>query len=184
MDFYSIFKFLHVAAAMAWVGGGVTIFAMAMFADRAKDDAEMMRILGSIGMMANRWFVPSSLATLVSGIVMAFLGGLWGELWVILGLVGFAATFATGHFVLRIKAMAAGQLMAEGKLVEAAAVGRKLMQIAKFDYVMLFVVVADMVLKPHWTDFVTLGGLAAALAAAAYFFLALNPKPATVQPAQ
>ena len=47
MDFYSIFKFLHVVAAMAWVGGGVTIFAMAIFAERAKDDAEMMRILGS-----------------------------------------------------------------------------------------------------------------------------------------
>jgi uncharacterized membrane protein len=181
MDFYSIFKFLHIAAAMAWIGGGVTIFAMAIFAERARDDAEMMRILGSVGMMANRWFVPSSLATLILGIVMAFLGGLWGELWIILGLVGFAATFATGHFVLRVKAMAAGQLMAEGKIDEAAALGRKLIQISKFDYTMLFLVVADMVFKPGWTDFVTLGTLAAVLAAAGYLFLAGGLKPVPIQ---
>jgi uncharacterized membrane protein len=184
MDFYSIVKFLHIAAAMAWIGGGVTIFAMAIFADRAKDDAEMMRILGSVGMMATRWFVPSSLATLVLGIVMAFLGGLWGELWVILGLAGFAATFLTGHFVLRIKAMAAGQLMAEGKVAEAAVVGRRLMQVAKFDYVMLFVVVADMVFRPGWTDFATLGAFALVLVAAGYFFLGSGLRPAPMQAAE
>lgn len=100
MDIYTIFKFLHVAAAIAWVGGGVTLFAMGIFAERARDDAEMMRVLGSVGVMAMRWFMPSSLLTLVFGIVAAFAGGLWGELWVILGLVGFAATFVTGHFVL------------------------------------------------------------------------------------
>lgn len=183
MDLYSIFKFLHIAAAMAWIGGGVTLFAMGIFAERAKDDAEMMRILGSVGTMAMRWFMPSSLLTLAFGIVMAFLGNLWGELWVLLGLAGFAATFLTGHFVLRVKAMSAGQLMAEGKLVEAAAVGRRLMQIAKFDYVMLFAVVADMVLKPHWTDFVTLGVLAAVLAAGAYFFLYGGLKSAQMQAA-
>jgi uncharacterized membrane protein len=179
MDAYSIFKFLHIAAAMAWVGGGVTIFAMAIFAERAKDDAELMRILGSIGILANRWFVPSSLLTLVFGIVMAFLGGLWGELWVILGLAGFAATFVTGHFVARVKAMKAGQLMGEGKLAEAAAVGRQLMQVAKFDYTMLFLVVADMVFKPHWTDYLTLGIFGAVLVVAAVIFLpgARNPAP-------
>lgn len=184
MDFYSIFKFLHVAAAMAWVGGGVTIFAMAIFAERARDDAEMMRILGSVGMMAQRWFIPSSLLTLVFGIVMTLLGGLWTELWVLLGLVGFAATFCAGHFVLRIKAMEAGKLMAEGRFAEAAVIGRRLIQISKFDYAMLFLVTADMVLKPHWTDYVTLGVFATVLAVAAYVFLVGGPKPAQMQAAQ
>ncbi|MDB5541375.1 MAG: putative integral rane protein [Devosia sp.] len=172
MDLYTIFKFLHVAAAMAWIGGGVTLFAMGMFAASRKDEAEMMHVLGSVGFMANRWFVPASLATLVFGIAMATLGGLWGQAWVVLGLLGFAATFCTGHFVLRIKAMEAGALMGEDRVSEAAAVGRKLMQVAKFDYAMLFTVVALMVFKPAWTDFVTLGLAAAVLLAAGWFFLA------------
>jgi uncharacterized membrane protein len=184
MDFYSIFKFLHVVAAMAWVGGGVTIFAMAIFAERAKDDAEMMRIMGSVGMMAMRWFMPSSLLTLIFGFVMTFLGGLWTELWVLLGLVGFAATFCTGHFVLRIKAMEAGKLMQEGRVAEAAVVGKRLLQVSKFDYTMLFLVVADMVFKPHWTDYVTLGAFATVLVAAAYLFLLGGSKRAEMQAAE
>ena len=171
MDLYLIFKFLHVASAIAWIGGGVTLFAMCMFAASRKDDGEMMRILGGFGFMANRWFVPSSLLTLMFGIIMAFLGNLWGDAWVVLGLVGFAATFTIGHFVLRIKAMAAGGLMAEGKVTEAAGVGRKLIQVAKFDYTMLFTVVALMVLKPTWADIGELAVLAAILAAAAALFL-------------
>ena len=171
MDLFTVFKFLHVAAAMAWLGGGVTLFAMGMFAASRQDDAEMMRILGSVGFMANRWFVPASLVTLVCGIVMATLGNLWGDAWVVLGLIGFAATFLTGHFVLRIKAMEAGRLMAEGQIAEAANTGRKLMQVAKFDYTMLFTVVAVMVFKPGWGDLVLLGLFALVLAGAAALFL-------------
>jgi len=171
LDLYLIFKFLHVAAAIAWIGGGVTLFAMGMFAASRKDDAEMMRVLGGVGFMANRWFVPSSLATLVCGIVMATLGNLWGDAWVVLGLVGFAGTFLTGHFVLRVKAIEAGRLMGEGRVAEAALVGRKLMQVAKFDYTMLFTVVAIMVAKPVWSDLVTLGVMGLVLAVAAGLFL-------------
>lgn len=79
--------------------------------------------------------------------------------------------------------MEAGRLMAEGKLAEAALVGRQLMQVAKFDYVMLFVVVADMVFKPYWTDFVALGVFAVVLGAAAYFFLGSGLRTAPVQAA-
>ena len=183
MDFYSIIKFFHIASAMAWIGGGVTLFAIGIFAERAKDDAQMMRVLGMVGMMANRWFLPASALTLVFGIVMAFLGGLWSELWILLALAGFAGTFATGHFVLRVKAIEAGKLMAEGKVAEAADIGRKLIKVAKFDYVMLFTVVADMVLRPDWTDFLTLGLFAIVLAAAAYFFLGIGLKTAEAQPA-
>lgn len=181
MDFYTIFKFLHVVAAMAWVGGGVTLFAMVIFAERAKDDAEMMRLLGTVGMMGNRWFLPASLLTLVFGIITTTLGGLWAELWVVLGLVGLAASFLTGHFVLRVKAMAAGKFMAEGNLSQAAGIGRKLICVAKFDYVMLFLIVADMVLRPEWTDFLTLGLFVAVLAVSAWFFLGVGAKSAEAQ---
>jgi len=172
MDLYTLFKFLHVAAAIAWIGGGVTLFAMSIFAASRNDDAEMMHILGSVGFMANRWFVPASLATLVCGIVMATLGHLWVDAWIVLGLAGFAGTFLTGHFVLRIKAMEAGKLMGDGRVAEAALVGRKLMQVAKFDYTMLFTVVALMVFKPGWGDLLELGLFVIVLAGAAFVFLA------------
>ena len=57
---------------------------------------------------------------------------------------------------------------------------RKLLQVAKFDYTMLFMVVADMVLKPSWTDFVSLGFIVLVLAAGVFFFLlnGLRSEPA------
>lgn len=183
MDVYSIFKFLHVAAAMAWVGGGVTLFAMVLFAERAKDDAEMMRILGSVGLMGIRWFLPASALTLLFGLVMAFVGNLWTEAFVVIGLAGLFGSFLVGHFVLRVRGMAVGALMAEGRLAEAMVEGRRVISVAKFDYVMLFVVVAVMVLRPAWSDLVTLGSLAAVLAVAAAVFLLPGTRRSPMSPA-
>lgn len=183
MELFAIFKFLHVVAAMAWVGGGVTLFALVLFAERAKDDAEMMRLLGVVGTMGVRWFLPASALTLLFGLVMTFLGGLWTEAWIVLGLAGLVASFLIGHFVLRVKAIEAGRLMAEGRVAEAAAFGRGILGVAKFDYVMLFSIVALMVLRPGWTDFAALGVIAAVLAGAGYFFLAAGMKPAATQAA-
>ncbi len=171
MDIYTIFKFLHIVGAIAWIGGGVTLCAMGIFAERARNGEEMLRVLGGIGHMANRWFMPASLLTFICGIVMVVVYNLWSEAWIVLGLVGFFASFATGHFVLRLRAMAVKKHADAGNIPAAIAEGRKLLDVAKFDYVMLFMVVADMVLKPSWTDFVSLGFLAAVLAAAGWFFL-------------
>ncbi len=183
MDLFSIVKFLHVAAAMAWVGGGVTLFALVMFAKRARNEAEMMRLLGSVGGMGVLWFLPASALTLAFGLVMTFLGNLWTELWIVLGLAGLFASFLLGHFVLRVKAIEAGRLMGEGNLPAAAAVGRSILGIAKFDYVVLFTVVADMVLRPRWHDVLTVGVFAVVLAAAAWMFLAPALRSARAQPA-
>lgn len=171
MDAYLVFKFLHVLAAMAWIGGGVTLAVMGIMADRRRDEAEVVRIINSVGLLGVRWFMPSALLTLVLGIVVTTLGGLWGELWVVLGLVGFAATFVTGHFVLRPQAEAAARLAREGHVSEAAGAGRKLLRVSKFDYTMLILVVADMVLKPVWTDYATLAAMAVVLVAGALAFL-------------
>jgi hypothetical protein len=63
---------------------------------------------------------------------------------------------------------------------DAVAVGHELLQLSKFDYAMLFVVVADMVFKPVASDWPVLLLMALALAAAGVVFLApvLRPRPA------
>src|SRR4051812_38664944 len=101
VDWYSIFKFLHVAAAVCWVGGGVILMYQGLLAERAKDTEAQMVVVKQTAALAMTWFIPSSLATVVLGIIVATLGGQWGQAWVILGLLGFAATFSTGNFVIR-----------------------------------------------------------------------------------
>lgn len=181
MDWYAIFKFLHVASAVCWVGGGVVLMYQGALAERARDTEAQMVVVKQTAALALTWFMPSSLATVVFGLVVATLGGLWGEAWVILGLIGFAATFSTGNFVIRPAADEIAKNEKEGRRDIAASYGAKLLKVAKFDYVMLFTVIADMVLKPAWSDVWPLAVMALVLAVGAALFLvpALTAKTAT-----
>ena len=182
MDFYSVFKFLHVVCAIAWVGGGMTLLANSIFAIRAKGEMETLRTLEVMDGLAKTWFIPASMLTLVFGAITTTFGGLWTDPWVLLGLAGFASTFITGMVVFEPVGKQIGQLVAAGNMDEALAKGRFLMRVAKFDYTVMLVVIADMVLKPYWSDYAILGTFAAALVAGAYFFL-LNGKLGASQPA-
>jgi len=180
MDWYSIFKFLHVAAAVCWVGGGVVLMFLGVVASRAKDENAQMTVIKQTAGLATNWFIPTSMGTLIFGIVTATVGGMWDDAWVILGLLGFAATFSTGFFIIRPAADAIAAAETAGKRDVALANAGKLLQVARFDYVMLFTVIADMVFKPLWSDVVLLVIMALVLAAGFAVFLlpALQQKPA------
>ena len=120
---YTFVKYIHILGAIAWIGGGLTLCVLGIIAANSNDDAAMLGALNNVGILANRWFVPASLITLVCGIAMAFLGNLWGDGWVVLGLVGFFATFATGHFGLRPLAMKTAAIAQRGDFASAAVEG-------------------------------------------------------------
>jgi hypothetical protein len=173
MDFYTVFKFLHVLTAIAWVGGGLTLIAGSVLAERAEGETALFKILDIMNVLGKSWFVPTSFLTVVFGAVAATFGGLWGEFWVILGLAAFASTFFTGLLVLEPTGRRLAGYVADGRIDEALAAGRKMMRIARFDYTIMFVIVLDMVFKPGWTDFVVIAVMALIVAAGAIAFLGL-----------
>jgi hypothetical protein len=142
-----------------------------LLAGRAKNEDAQMTIIRQTAGLAMNWFIPASLGTVIFGAVTATLGNMWSDAWVILGLLGFAATFATGNFLIRPAADAIAKAESEGRRAEALASGNRMLQVAKFDYVMLFTVIADMVFKPQWSDVVLLVVMAVVLAAGAALFL-------------
>lgn len=171
MDFYTIFKFLHVLAAMAWFGGGAVMLLQGILALRAGDNESLMRVTGSLGSLAMLWFLPASGLTLLFGLITVLLGNLWGEAWVILGLLGALASFVGGHFFLRPMGEKAAQLIADGKLSEAAVFGNRMIRLALADYASIIAIVALMVLKPNWTDILALVVIYGALGVAAFLIL-------------
>jgi len=178
MDLYAVFKFLHILTAVAWVGGGVTLLVGSVLAQRAEGDAALFRFLDLMNLLGKTWFVPASFLTVVFGAIAATFGGMWGEFWVLLGLAGFASTFFTGLLILEPTGRRLGGLIAEGREAEALAQGRRLMQVGRFDYTVMFVVILDMVFKPGWTDFVTIALMALIVAAGAVVFLGLGQRDA------
>lgn len=181
MTAYDIFKLLHVLTAIAWVGGGGALLFSSIIARRAKDNATLFGTLGVMNALGKTWFIPASLLTVVFGAIATTLGGLWGEFWVVLGLAGFAATFLTGMFLIEPTGLRIGAAIGRGETDAALAASTRLLTVVKFDYTVMFVVVADMVLKPAWSDIAVIAAFAVILIAGAAIFLvpALSMKPAT-----
>ena len=180
MDFYSVFKLLHVLCAIAWVGGGLTLMAASILASRANNDAGLMSGLDVMNRLGKTWFVPASLLTVVFGAVTATFGGMWTEPWVILGLAGFASTFLTGLLLIEPEGRKIGGLIEAGDMAGAVVQGKRLLTIGQFDYCVMIAVIIDMVMKPGPTDFVVLAVMAAIVVAGGIFFLrpALERTPA------
>ena len=172
MDWYTIVKFLHVASAVIWIGGAFIMEMLGACAERSKSDTELVAVVLQVAWAGERIYVPASIATLIFGVTAATLGGLWGSLWVILGLVGVAITIGLGIAVLtpRAKKAEAGN-KAGGATPAVVAISREILTIAKFDMVLLFTVIADMVLKPQVGDWALLVVMAVVLIAAAAVWL-------------
>lgn len=148
---YALFKFLHVAGAVLWVGGGLSLTIYALRAERAQDPAEMAMIARQAAFLGERVFAPIGLLVLGMGIAMVVNLDLdWGTSWIVAGLTGYAITFLTGLLVLGPQAKRIGKLI-ETKGAHAAetrAAIRRILLIARVDEGVLLLVVAVMVLKP------------------------------------
>jgi uncharacterized membrane protein len=172
MDWYSISKFLHIVSATIWLGGGLGMTLLAIRADRAGDDADLVKVIQNVVYLTPRFIIPASLSTLVFGVVMVLLGHRFADLWIVLGLAGFAVTFGIGVGLIKpVTDRLAGIIAQEGLTPAAIAQAKRLLQIVKFDMVLLYSIVGIMVLKPTPDDTGLLAILAVILCAAAVAFL-------------
>lgn len=164
MDAYSLAKLLHLVAASFWIGGGVAMILLGLAASRARDDQRLVQVVLQVVWLSERFFIPSSILTVIFGATMVWFAHSFDDLWIVLGLGGFALTFVTGVFI--IKPMAekvAATFAAEGASAAAAALSRRILRTAIFDYTAILLVVVVMVLKPDATDLGTLTTLAVIL---------------------
>lgn len=183
MDRYELLKFLHVAAAIVWLGSGLFLQALVYRANQTRDRAFMMSLSGSAEWMARRIFIPASLAVLLLGIVIVLDSG-WqfDELWILVGLAGSVLSFLVGIGLIEPEGKRIGQLIAQHGPDSApvAASLRKINTISRVELVILYVVAADMVVKPTTDDTGSLlvGALIVAAAVAAGVWL-LRSQPAS-----
>lgn len=173
MDVYTALKFLHIAFAIAWLGGALTMVLLGFLAERAQDEAQLMTVVDQVVTVAHKVFIPSTGLVLIFGLLMVWTGGLaWTDAWIVLGLLGILVTGGLGARVLTPLAEQAKALASTpGKQPEAFVAARRLLAVAKFDMVMLFSIVLLMVAKPSWSDWPVLLVVAAVLVLAGLTFL-------------
>jgi uncharacterized membrane protein len=148
---YALFRVVHVVLAVFWVGGGLTLTALGLKAERSTDPTEMATLARQAAFTGERFFAPAGLIVLLMGIAMMINTNWgWGKFWVIAGLIGYAATFVTGIGFLSPMAKKIDELITEKgpTAPETQAAIQRILLIARIDIGVLLLVVADMVTKP------------------------------------
>ena len=149
---FGVFKLVHVAFAVFWVGGGLLLTVLALRAERANDPEDLATIARQATFAGEKLFAPASGIVLAMGIAMVINSPEFGfgTTFVIIGLVGFAISFVTGIGVLSPRAKRiVGLLESPGPTApETQAAIREILLIARIDVGVLLIVVADMLMKP------------------------------------
>jgi hypothetical protein len=157
MTSYDVFLFLHILSVILWVGAGTTLGLLWLHPDR-----ELRRRITPLGeWLGPRLFAPAALGALVFGLLLVHEGHwTFHPLFVQLGLAAFALSFVINAGV---RAPLSRKLADEPQRLE-----RVLSALSKFELSVLYLTVADMVLKPDGSDtaFIVVGAMILAATAA------------------
>ena len=150
MTWYEFWLFLHILAAMVWIGGGTAIQVFGILTKRAGDPAKSAFFAGNASIAVMWVFLPAALVVIVSGIGMTENRNWdWGEPFIVVGLLLWALVALTAFgFLGRAMGAAARQLEAEGPSPALGLRMRNLVWLSRGLLGLLVVIVFFMTIKP------------------------------------
>jgi uncharacterized membrane protein len=168
MSWFQVLLFVHVAMAVAWVGGAFMLLVLAFRYSQSDDRSRMASFGQDIEWVAQRVFTPASLTAFVTGVWMVvdsdFYG--FGDDWIVMGLLLYATTFLAGLLFLGPESKRIGQLAEQGS-PEAPPRILRLVFLGRLDVVLLFLIIYAMTIKPEFDSQAMLVGIVGALLAGA-----------------
>ena len=150
MTWYELWLFIHILAAMVWIGGAVAIQVFGILTKRAADPAKSAFFAQNVSFTVTRVLAPTALVVLFAGIALVENGDwewsapfvVWGLiLWVTVSLVAFG-------YLGRAIGRAGAQLVAEGPSPALALRMRNLVWLSRGLLLVLVVIAFIMVEKP------------------------------------
>jgi uncharacterized membrane protein len=150
VTWYELWLFLHISAAIVWIGGAVTVQVIAWLTKRANDPAQAAAFGRNTALVGIRVFAPSSAVVLATGLALTEEGNWdWSEPFIYLGLIGWAAVAGTAFlFLSRAMGRAGQRLATEGPSPALMAEVGRLLVLARVLVLVLFVIVFLMTVKP------------------------------------
>jgi len=151
MTRYELFKFLHIAGAIIWLGAGVGLAFLWRRLARAGDAGSLRAFEAQNSAMGKFLFGPATLLTLAFGVAMVVDSPIgFEEFWILIGFGGFIASgVAEGVFA----GPAGKRFMAAAEehgldSPTAQAARRRVSLAGNIELLILFAVVWAMVVKP------------------------------------
>lgn len=163
MDLLTALALLHIAASLVWVAGGAaTVLTGIARTARASADEQVAQ-LQSLTFLGIYFFFPAMILAVGSGLAMVYSSPAGWEPFAVLGLAGVAATLAYNALILHPTGRRAVAVAKERGTIAALVDLKRFSRLAKFDLALRASVVAVMVMKPDWQDYLALGVLAVLL---------------------
>ena len=149
---FNTLKFIHVLAAIGWVGGGAFIQVYATRVSKQNDPKKMSALAADLEVLGKTYFTPLSLAVIVAAVALVAYAPQWNftDTWILIGIIGYAATLVTGAGFIGPEAGRLSKLAAE-RPPEDPEIQRRIRRIfvvSRVDLVVLVIVILDMVVKP------------------------------------
>jgi len=143
MSRYSLLVSLHVASVIVWLGSGTTLAFVALYARRARNGVVLEQLGALVQWVALRVFAPAALAAFGFGVAAAHAGH-WPDLfWFHVGEAAFAFSFLLS-VAIRLPLLRRARRGA----LDSARLAQYLLAVALAESTVLYLAVADMVVKP------------------------------------
>ncbi len=151
-EVFNALKYVHILAAMIWLGTSIYLQFTATRLAKANDPERMAAFAKDTEYTGTHLIMPSTILLLLMGIALVAYSPVYAftDTWILLAFAAYAATFVTGAFVIGPTSGKIGALLeAEGSASpEAQALITRIFSVSRVDLVVLLLVVADMVFKP------------------------------------
>jgi uncharacterized membrane protein len=148
---YNFYLFLHIVAAIIWLGGAFMVTITNVRLSQQHDRAG----LASLGRQGNFYtrsvFMPAAVISLVTGILLTSTAGIsFGALWITWGFTGIIVSIVLGAVLIRRTIEELGRLAA-APASNGARIGtlqQRVLLLSALNLLVLFSVVWGMVFKP------------------------------------
>ncbi len=179
MQIYLALKFVHVMAAVAWVGGGLCFSIFGTILESRRDWRSLLSFMRLLGAHGHAVFMPAAILTLVSGVGLFSIGAMAWSAWSILAIALLGMAFGLCTNIMKTAADRVVYLMEVGREAHALSEARRLLRQARFECATMMAIIALMVMKPGWNDLAVLASIGALLCFAALAFL-VRRRPAAI----
>jgi uncharacterized membrane protein len=147
---YELVKYIHIVAAIAWVGGAMFSQLLSIRAQRSTDPADLPRLGRSIEFFGVRYFLPTSIILFVAGVILTAQRWDFQQAWISIATLLWFVSALSGALYLGPKSKAIAQLFeVEGPTsVAARSLMSRVFLVSRLELASFAVIVALMVWKP------------------------------------
>jgi uncharacterized membrane protein len=147
---YQFIVYVHILAAIAWVGGAFFLQLLSVRTQRSTDPEDLPKLGKQIEYFGLRYFLPVSITVFVAGLILTAQRWSFSQTWISLAMLLWLVSVIIGAVYIGPRTGRVAKLFeAEGPTSAAArALTARLFLVARIDIVIFLVIVALMVYKP------------------------------------